>query len=120
MWTELLVFGIAYMIARLIFSLVRRRHHYASFVRRSIPGPKPNLLFGNWLSYRRTANKNDLIDKWLNEYGSVFGYYLGDHRFIVAKDLQLVQEAFLKNSGILRNRNPFALDSRYFKDSLIG
>lgn len=120
MWIELILFGITYLLVKLIFSLNWRRNHFSSFVRRGIPGPKPNFWFGNWIEFRSAANKNDLLDQWLKEYGPVFGYYFGQHRFIVVKDLQIIQEACLKNSGILRNRSPFALNSRYFKDSLIG
>lgn len=120
MWIEISVFLLTYILVKLFFTIRDRRRHFNSFASRGIPGPKPDLIFGNWLSYRSSTNRNDLMEEWFRKYGSIFGYYLGGHRYIVVKDLDLIQEAFLKNSAKLRNRNPFAVDSRYFIDSLIG
>ena len=120
MWIEIFAFLATYTLVKLFFTIRERRRHLNSFALRGIPGPKPNLLFGNWLPYRRSANRNDLIEEWFQKYGPIFGYYVGGHRFIVVKELDLIQQAFLKHSASLRNRNPYAVDSRYFIDSLIG
>ncbi|KAK3094487.1 hypothetical protein FSP39_002359 [Pinctada imbricata] len=61
----------------------------------SIPGPKPNFLFGNLLSFFRKPFFQAYQD-WYGEYGKTFGYFEGPTPILVTADLDVLYEVFVK------------------------
>ncbi|KAL3863942.1 hypothetical protein ACJMK2_005663 [Sinanodonta woodiana] len=62
----------------------------------AIPGPKPNFLFGNLLSFWRKSLHRSYQD-WAKEYGKTFGYFEGPSPVLVTSDVDLLHEVLVKN-----------------------
>lgn len=83
--------------------LIWRWRHFSYFKTLGIPGPKPNLLWGNLMEYHST----DLymaVGKWIEKYGDMFGFYNGDVPFVVTKDLDLIEQVYVRNFQNFMNR----------------
>nr|XP_054929641.1 putative cytochrome P450 CYP13A10 [Dermacentor andersoni] len=75
-----------------------RRRHFSYFEDLGVPGPKPNLIWGNFLEYYQD-DRYKVIGKWLKKYGDVFGFYNGDVPFLVVNDLDFLEYVFVRKFG---------------------
>ncbi|XP_076345727.1 cytochrome P450 3A8-like [Tachypleus tridentatus] len=76
--------------------ILRRRKHFNSFVKLGIPGPKPNLLFGNmWEIYWK--GPLSCLQSWIDQHGKVFIYFFGMRPVLVVMDLDLLKEIQIKD-----------------------
>ncbi|KAL1483901.1 hypothetical protein MTO96_032883, partial [Rhipicephalus appendiculatus] len=73
-----------------------RSIHFSYFKRIGIPGPKPNLIWGNLVEYHST-DIYKVIGKWIEKYGDTFGFYNGDVPFVVTQDLEMIEEVYVRN-----------------------
>ncbi|XP_037521616.1 cytochrome P450 3A14 [Rhipicephalus sanguineus] len=89
-----------FTIAGLAFAvtlLIRwRKKTFSYFKELGIPGPEPNLLWGNLWEYH-SLGLHKAHDKWCKEYGDICGYYNGDVPFLLVKDLDFLEYAYIKN-----------------------
>lgn len=78
--------------------LVReRRKCFDTFKDTGIPGPPiQSLINGNADAYWKPTQIESL-GRWLEEYGDVFGFFLGDAPVVVVKDLDMINEIFVKD-----------------------
>ncbi|XP_064474101.1 cytochrome P450 3A8-like isoform X2 [Ornithodoros turicata] len=87
-----------------IAALVRwRKKQYSVFKDMDVPGPEPNLLWGNLFEYENGL-RVPALTKWCKKYGDIFGIYLGDVPFLVVKDLDILQSIFIKDFNIFTDR----------------
>ncbi|XP_077518457.1 cytochrome P450 3A41-like [Amblyomma americanum] len=86
--------GIATVLLLVLFEW--RRKHFAYFKNLGVPGPKPNLIWGNLREYYQ-EDRYKVIGKWLKKYGDVFGFYYGDVPFLVVDDLEFLEYVFVRN-----------------------
>ncbi|XP_075553608.1 cytochrome P450 3A14-like [Dermacentor variabilis] len=70
--------------------------HFSYFKRIGIPGPKPNLIWGNLVEYHST-DIYKVIGRWIEEYGDIFGFYNGDVPFVVTQDLELIEKVCVRS-----------------------
>jgi len=71
--------------------------------RNNIPGPKPSLIYGNLLEAKSNPRvKNH--EKWMKEYGKVFGYYFGVRPQVVVGDIELVKAIQIKDFNQFADR----------------
>ncbi|XP_022249126.1 cytochrome P450 3A24-like [Limulus polyphemus] len=76
--------------------ILRRRKHFSSFLKLGIPGPKPNLLFGNmWEMYWK--GPLPCLQDWIDQYGNVFIYFFGLRPVLVVMDLDLLKQIQIKD-----------------------
>ncbi|XP_075545021.1 cytochrome P450 3A14-like isoform X2 [Dermacentor variabilis] len=75
-----------------------RRRHFSYFEDLGVPGPKPNLIWGNLLEYYQD-DRYKVIGKWLKKYGDIFGFYNGDVPFLVVNDLEFLEYVFVRKFG---------------------
>lgn len=103
MWTITLI-GLA-----LVLWLMYRKRHFSQFKKLGIPGPEPNILFGNILEI---VSKNPLQchKEWLKKYGNVVGYYFGTSPVVIIADVNLLKKIqisdfhkFINRPNIARN-----------------
>ncbi|CAN8008000.1 unnamed protein product, partial [Ixodes pacificus] len=88
----------------LAINLIRwRRKTFSYFKDLGIPGPKPNLIWGNLWEYHQNRLFRAL-DKWCKEYGDIFGFYNGDVPMLVVKDLEFLKHVFIKNFSNFTDR----------------
>lgn len=76
--------------------LTSRWWHFSYFKRIGIPGPKPNLIWGNLAEYH-SMDIYRVIGRWIKKYGDTFGFYDGDVPFIVTQDLDLIEEVCVRS-----------------------
>nr|WPM94895.1 cytochrome p450 4727A3 [Polyphagotarsonemus latus] len=120
MFEEMVIFSLTFLIVYSIFLAFERIKFFKSFENRNIPGPKPNIFFGNLFELRKYKNRNDLLEIWSKKYGKVFGFFIGVRRFISISNLDLVQKVLITEHKYFYNRDDFVLDLNYLKDSLIA
>ncbi|XP_037506815.1 cytochrome P450 6B1 [Rhipicephalus sanguineus] len=94
---------LALILTATIFLLRWRRHHFSYFKELGIPGPKPNLIWGNLREYQSMPHYK-VLEKWFQQYGDVFGYYNGDVPFVALKDLGFVEYICVRNFQNFVNR----------------
>ncbi|KAL1438652.1 hypothetical protein MTO96_047846 [Rhipicephalus appendiculatus] len=91
--TELLVTTV---IILFVHWLMKRREHFNFFKKLGIPGPTPNIFFGNILEmYRKSPAK--AYREWLDKYGDVVGYFNGHRPVILTADLDLLKKIQIKD-----------------------
>ncbi|XP_077538240.1 cytochrome P450 3A5-like isoform X2 [Haemaphysalis longicornis] len=115
--SALLILSTSLLLALVIW----RRRHFSYFERIGIPGPKPNLIWGNIKEYH-SKELYKVLGKWRMQYGDVFGFFNGDVPFVVVSDLKLIEEVFVRNFQNFVDRGFTMLDDQMhpvFKNSLI-
>ncbi|KAH9383317.1 hypothetical protein HPB48_024437 [Haemaphysalis longicornis] len=96
--------------------VLRRRRQFQLFKNMGIPGPEPDLIWGNKRQERRGPIK--VMNEWRNQYGTKFGVYYGGEPFLVILDPEMAHECFVKKSAIFQDRVAGLVDSEPFKSSL--
>ncbi|XP_077526011.1 cytochrome P450 3A14-like [Haemaphysalis longicornis] len=91
---SLIAVGITAVALALLFRWRKKKFSY--FKELGIPGPEPNLLWGNLWEYH-SMGLYKALDKWCKEYGDLYGFYNGDVPFIVIKDLDFLEYVYIKN-----------------------
>ncbi|XP_037568825.1 cytochrome P450 3A14-like [Dermacentor silvarum] len=86
-----------------IFLLRWRRRHFSYFEKLGIPGPKPNIIWGNIREYQSMPHYK-VLEKWFRQYGDVFGYYNGDVPFVALKDPDFAEYICVRNFKNFVNR----------------
>ncbi|XP_037578862.1 LOW QUALITY PROTEIN: thromboxane-A synthase-like [Dermacentor silvarum] len=92
MW-ELVV---ATVVLFIVHWLMKRREHFNFFKYLGIPGPTPNIIFGNMLEmYKKSPVK--AYREWIDKYGDVVGYFNGYRPVILMADLDLLKQIQIKD-----------------------
>lgn len=107
-----------FILKTLLFFRTRHKR-YQLFAYYGIPGPKPDLIEGNYGIFRRRPFKYE-IDKHLREkYGKVFGVFLGDAPMIVVTDLEILKKVFIDDANMFRNRAGVYMSNTITENSLL-
>ncbi|KAL1432616.1 hypothetical protein MTO96_012841 [Rhipicephalus appendiculatus] len=87
-----------------VFNILKWRwRHFSYFKRLGIPGPKPNLIWGNLMEYHST-DLYKAVGGWIEKYGDTFGFYNGDVPFVVTQDLELIEQVYVRKFQNFMNR----------------
>uniref|UniRef100_A0A6M2CJ48 Putative cytochrome n=1 Tax=Rhipicephalus microplus TaxID=6941 RepID=A0A6M2CJ48_RHIMP len=103
-------------ISCFILWVIERRHQHGFFKRLGVPGPKPDLFWGNWTQLKR--DRIQVMQEWITKYGKVFGIYMGDKPHMVITDTDMIKECFVKPSKIFQDRPMFFIDAEPFSSAL--
>ncbi|XP_077486655.1 cytochrome P450 3A6-like [Amblyomma americanum] len=77
-------------------NVAKRKEHFNFFKKCGIPGPPPNIIFGNIMEmYRKSPTK--AYREWINQYGDVVGYFNGYRPVILVADLDLLRQIQVKD-----------------------
>ncbi|CAN8019280.1 unnamed protein product, partial [Ixodes persulcatus] len=98
--------------------VLNRRHRHGLLRRNGIPGPRPHLLDGNYAQLKK--NRIEVVERWIKEYGKVFGYYVGDIPYIVLTDVEMIKQCFVKKASTFHDRPPFPVAVEPFISSIVG
>ncbi|XP_023212363.1 putative cytochrome P450 cyp-13B1 [Centruroides sculpturatus] len=79
-----------------------RKRRMTLFQRYGIPGPKPNFFVGNLNEFNNGREKR--IEEWLQQYGKIFGFYLGAIPYIVCADVELLKLIQIKDNQKFYNK----------------
>lgn len=110
LWTTFLVLSVSVLTLIIFRWIHRRRKILRIFKDHGIPGPEPSFLTGNMYQLRGGPTPNDVISKWLKEYGNVFGYFIGENPYLVTYDLDMLKQAMIKDFSHFMNRPEMVLD----------
>ncbi|KAL1468007.1 hypothetical protein MTO96_041773 [Rhipicephalus appendiculatus] len=88
-----------------------RKRTFSVFKELGIPGPEPNLIFGNLLEIWKEG-MGPCSSKWLKQYGDVVGYYNGAMPGIVTRDRELIKRIFINDFQYFTGRQIMALVSK--------
>ncbi|GFU17298.1 cytochrome P450 3A8 [Nephila pilipes] len=92
--------------------IIWRWQHTSTFQKLGIPGPKPNLIFGNILElYKKGPIK--CHEEWVKRYGRVLGYYYGMKPVLLVTDPYILKDIFIKDFPKFINRETFNPLDRY-------
>ncbi|XP_023212168.1 cytochrome P450 3A8-like [Centruroides sculpturatus] len=94
---------IAAFICIILLWIRWRKQKMTLFQRYRIPGPKPNFIFGNLIEFNKGRDR--CIEKWLQQYGKLFGFYLGAKPFLVCSDVELLKLLQIKDTYNFYNRD---------------
>ena len=109
------------LVACLIQSYMYRRKSFSFFRQLGIPGPDPHLIKGNGNEIRdRSRLAIEVMDKWQNQFGDVYGYYVGLKPYVVVKDLDLVQQVLIKDFHNFVNRPHMGIEIQPVINTLVG
>ncbi|XP_055925097.1 cytochrome P450 3A24-like [Argiope bruennichi] len=98
MWTfSLLAVGVVALW------LLYRKRSFSFLKDHGIPGPEPNILFGNMLELL-TKNPIKCLDEWFEKYGRIVGYYLGTRPVILITDVDLLKRIQVSDFTKFMNR----------------
>ncbi|GIX89730.1 cytochrome P450 3A31 [Caerostris extrusa] len=89
---------------------VNRHRRLKVFKQYGIPGPEPHFVSGNMSQLKSKPEPNTIITAWLNKYGKVFGYFIGEIPYVVVNDLEMLKQIFIKDFHVFSNRPNMALD----------
>lgn len=95
---------------RVVRWIHHRRRVLKIFKQYGIPGPEPSFFGGNMYQLREATTPNQMISKWLKQYGNVFGYFIGENPYLVVNDLDVLKQAMIKDFSHFLNRPDMVLD----------
>ncbi|XP_025095312.1 putative cytochrome P450 CYP13A4 [Pomacea canaliculata] len=91
-FTVLLLGTLTYFLGVFLW---RRHRQMCIFKEMGIPGPKPNLLLGNLLTFRKKLI-SQAYKEWAEQYGETFGYFEGPTPVLVTSNADLLNQVFIK------------------------
>lgn len=77
----------------------------------NIPGPKTDLLGGNFDLFHNSNAKFLVNEKLMIKYGKTHGIYIGDLAFVYTVDLEFLKKVFLEKMGSFKMRTRLFLDT---------
>lgn len=117
MWAALLISLLLMAASSTLLWLVRRKWKLGLFRRHGIPGPEPDLFWGNFMQLRQ--DRVEVMERWIAEHGKVFGFYMGEQPFMVVSDPEMVKQCLVKEFQAFHDRPPFAMSVEPFASCLL-
>lgn len=77
-----------------------------------IPGPKPHFIFGNSVEIHKEG-LNRVFLKWTKQYGPIVAFYIGVRPQMLISDLNLIQQAMIKDFHLFTCRNQILPDGAF-------
>ncbi|XP_067124561.1 thromboxane-A synthase-like, partial [Centruroides vittatus] len=74
----------------------KRKKHFSLFQEMGIPGPPPNVFFGNYLEIFLKGSIRP-HKEWISRYGKVLGYYHGEVPVLLVADANLLKKILIKD-----------------------
>jgi cytochrome P450 len=109
-----------YSAIRIVLFIRARKRRYQLLRLYGIPGPTPRLLDGSLQIYR--GKKCSYLEdvKLKEQYGNVFGFYIGDEPVVIISDLEILRKIFFEKTNSFKERTFVFLDSYLTKSILFA
>ncbi|KAH6945976.1 hypothetical protein HPB50_010970 [Hyalomma asiaticum] len=117
MWAEVLFSLLLVLVSASLSWFLRRKWKLGLFKRHGIPGPEPDFFWGNFLQLKE--DRVQVMERWIAEYGKVFGYYNGEMPYIVVSDPEMVKQCLVKEFPTFHDRAPFVLNVEPFASCML-
>ena len=105
----ILLCGFILLLAYYIFQLQQR---YQYFIQRNIPTPPFQFFFGHMRVLWNAELFHRQLESWTKEYGKIYGIYEGTTPMFVVSDADFLQEVFVKQFSVFRQRKRTLLDGK--------
>lgn len=100
MIASLITYSLLYMV-----QFYKARHkRYQLFRYYGIPGPKQNILNGNYDIWGKLPYTLDMDENLRDRYGKIIGIFVGDIPSIVVADLKILEKVFIEDTAIFKDR----------------
>ena len=85
------------LLAGLVLVWFWYRYRRITYLKRlGFPGPEGHIIFGNMRQIRKVGRR-EMQEKWIREYGKVYGYYqVGPHPTILVADRDVLKAILVK------------------------
>lgn len=100
-----------YILLRTAWFYRARFGLYELFRHHGIPGPKPNLFSGNCDIFETVPYTYEVDEALRNRYGKNFVLFHGDIPTLYVTDLEVLQEVFIKETEVFKDRSHSTLDT---------
>ena len=104
----IIFYSLLFILFTLLFAAyLHRRRAMSILARHGIPGPKPNLLFGNMFTHLekvRSIGNVRTYNEYFAKYGKVMGYYVGKKPTILVNDVELIRRIQIKDFANFADR----------------
>lgn len=109
-----------FIVASLALWMWNRFRYFKQLHKYGLPGPRANIFTGNMREFRY-GNKpcHLVIDDWLKQFGDIFGFHMGLHRYVVVKNPDILREIFIKNFRTHHCRPPPSISIEEFSNSIL-
>lgn len=94
---------ISVVVSLVVWFYMQRKRRLNFFKDRGIPGPPPSFLSGN-LSELIEKGSAKAFKDWMDQYGSVLGFFNGAYPTIIVKDPELIKKIQIKDFGSFHSR----------------
>ncbi|UJR21070.1 hypothetical protein I4U23_024170 [Adineta vaga] len=84
--------------------LWRTNNAYDYFKRRGISGPPHRFFFGHYKDFWSTKSFSKQLKQWTNQYGSIYGLFMGTKPMYVVSDVDFLQEVYIKQFSSFNTR----------------
>uniref|UniRef100_A0A0P4W4H9 Thromboxane-A synthase n=1 Tax=Scylla olivacea TaxID=85551 RepID=A0A0P4W4H9_SCYOL len=112
---------LAAVLAYTVIWVHHRRQQHAVFSRIGIPYVPPHLIYGSNHILRGSGKMTiDVIGQWLQQYGKIFGYYIGWKPTLVVADLDLIKTVLIKDFHNFSNRPKLVINAQPVVNTLVG
>ncbi|XP_069161840.1 cytochrome P450 3A4-like [Procambarus clarkii] len=116
-WTLL----VASLLLYVVWWVQHRRRQHSVFSKLGIPYITPHLIYGsNHVMRKPGALATDIIGQWIQEYGKVFGFYVGWKPTLVVADLDLIKQVLIKDFHNFSNRPALVVRAHPVVDTVVG
>ena len=84
---------------------------YNTFQLRGLFGPTPRLFFGNLIElYTHKWHSAACLADWTQQYGKIYGYFIGRTPIICVSDPDILKEIFITKFAYFNSRRPLPLE----------
>lgn len=116
----ILLFVLVSLVAYIIWDRYKK---YQQGGEMGLTGPPIKFMVGNLHQYMgrmlQDAKAFKLMQQWINQYGKVFGFYIGPQLFVAIADLDMAKEILVKNFGNFTDRQHLSAGGNILKQNLL-
>ncbi|KAJ6641019.1 Cytochrome P450 3A24 [Pseudolycoriella hygida] len=91
------------LVLLLLTAFKSRRKQMKIFESLGIPGPKPNILFGNAIEIAKHGS-NQMFPKWTRKFGPIVGFFLGGRPQVLISDVDLIRQVLITDFHVFTDR----------------
>ncbi|KAG0427793.1 hypothetical protein HPB47_025174 [Ixodes persulcatus] len=96
-----------------VWWVLNRRHQHGLFRRHGIPGPRPDLLDGNWAQLKEDRIK--VMERWIRSTARCSATTSAEFPYMVLTDVEMIKQCFVRNASTFHDRPPFPICGRPFR-----